>query len=201
LHTIVLIRCCREPKMTLSEIHKNFENDCRRIIVGQTIEGIIYGELRYSDDEHFQSPITSYYKTKFEEIHTIDNSIYFVTDGKAIHITWDNTFECWGLKAESIDFNDTTNSFQQKWDVTMEPMWRDVINNQIIDFKIYWEDFIGENVILPQAFELTLSNNQQVWISAAQFSDVKDKTAFGISDNLLVTLDKNSARNTLLIRD
>ena len=101
--------------MILSDRHFDFEINCRQIFVGQTIRGIIYGELKYFLNEEGQNiNPRPYYETKYSDIDTIDHSIYFKTDFNTIYTSWDNTFACYGLKSELIELTETTNDYEQK---------------------------------------------------------------------------------------
>ena len=124
--------------MKLTEEHLVFENNVRQIFIGQTICSVIYGELKFYADENGPdvNPQPSY-KTKYPDIDTLDYSIYFTTENKSIYIFWDNTFVCYGLQAKQIDLTETTNSYEQKWDVSKEKNWFDFIGQKIIDFRVH----------------------------------------------------------------
>lgn len=74
-------------KMTLTDKHINYENDCRQMFVGQTIRAVIYGELKYYADEDGNNINPEpYYKTKYPDIDTLDHSIYLKTDQQTIYV-------------------------------------------------------------------------------------------------------------------
>lgn len=128
-------------KMTITDEHIIYENNCRQMFVEQIIRAVIYGELKYYADEDGNNinPEPSY-KTKYEEIDTLDHSIYFKTDDKTIYVFWDNTFICYGLLSKQLDLTETTNDYEQKWDVSNDTKWHEFIGQKITDFKILWRE-------------------------------------------------------------
>lgn len=107
--------------MTLTDKHITFEKDCRQIFVGQTIRAVIYEELKsFADEGGNDINPEPYYKTKYSDIDTLDHSIYFKTDNKTINVFWDNTFICYGLQSKQLHLTETTNDFEQKWDVSTD---------------------------------------------------------------------------------
>lgn len=182
-------------KMTLTDQHINFENDCRKMFVGQRIRAVIYGELKYfADDEGNNINPEPYYKTKYSDIDTLDHSIYFKTDGKTVYVFWDNTFTCYGLLSKQLDLTETTNSYEQKWDVSSETKWQHFIGQKIVDFKTLWEVTWTSNVYglnknytaYPQTFEIIVENGKSIFITAAELKD-EDDEYYSRMDNLLVT--------------
>lgn len=73
-------------EMILTDKHTAYENECRQMFMGQTIHGVIYGELKYFDDEAGNNVDPEpYYKTEYLDIDTLDHSIYFRTDNRTIY--------------------------------------------------------------------------------------------------------------------
>jgi len=182
-------------KMTLTDKHITYENDCRQMFVGQTIRAVIYGELKYfADKDGININPEPYYKTKYSDIDSLDHSIYFKTDNKTIYVFWDNTFISYGLQSTQIDLTETTNDFEQKWDVSTDNKWLDFIGQKIIDFKIIWEEtwtsnLDGSNKVYttyPQTFEITTENGKLIFITASELKDSDDEY-YSQMDNLLVT--------------
>lgn len=105
--------------MTLTEQHIVYENDCRQMFVGETILGVIYGEINYYnlDEENIIISPEPFYKTKYSDIDSLDYSIYFKTYNKTIYVFWDITFFSYGLLSKEIDLEETPNDYEQKWDV------------------------------------------------------------------------------------
>lgn len=194
--------------MTLEEKHITYENECRQMFVGQKIRDVIYGELKYFQDEHGNNinpePL---YETKYSEIDTLDHSIYFKTDNKTIYIYWDSTFFNFGLKSDLIDFTEKTNNFEQKWNVSNDIKWKEIIGQLIIDFKIIWEKVYtlkldGTNdyyTIYPQTFEFKTENDNIIILSAAELKDDNQNIAYHMSDNLLVTTNIDMALKLRII--
>lgn len=179
--------------MTLTDKHITYENNCRKMFVGQTIRAVIYGELKYFADEDGNNIHPEpYYKTKYSDIDTLDHSIYFKTDKQTIYVFWDNTFIGYGIQSKLVDFTETINDYEQKWDVSTAKKWLDFIGQKIIDFKIIWEtictsDLDGSNKIYttyPQTFEIIVENGKSIYITA---SELKDNEYYSQMDNLLVT--------------
>jgi hypothetical protein len=194
--------------MTLTEKQIAYENDCRQIFVGQTIRAVIYGELQYFMDENGNdiSP-KPFYKTKYSEIDTLDHSIYFKTDEKTIYVFWDNTFVCYGLQSQLLELTAETNNYEQKWEVSAEKKWSDLIGEQITDFKILWEEIWYSNLdgsnkvyyACPQTFEITTNSGKKIIISASEFEGGEDDEIYSQMDNLLVTTNIDLAKKLKLI--
>lgn len=195
--------------MIFTDKHIAYEDDCRQMFVGQTIRSIIYGELKYFADEAGNNinPEPSY-KTRYSDIDTLDYSIYFKTDYKTIYIFWDNTFICYGLLSKQLDLTETTNEYEQKWDVSADNKWKGYIGQKIIDFKILWEeawtsDLDGTNQVYtpyPQTFEIKTENGKTIILSASEFKSEEEGEIYGLMDNILVTPNIDLARELKLIK-
>lgn len=168
--------------MKLTE-HIAFENDIRQMFIGQTICSVIYGEVKYYDENGDNINPKPCYKTKYPDVDTLDHSIYFTMENTSIYIFWDNTFTCYGLKSKQIELTETTNDYEQKWNVSTENKWIDFIGQKITDFKIHWK---GEDVkIYPQTFQITTENGKSVFITASELKDSEDEY-YSQMDNILV---------------
>ena len=178
------------------------------MFLGQTIRGVIYGELKYyaaeNGDDINPEP---YYKTKFPDVDTLDHSIYFKTDDKTIYIFWDNTFISYGLQSKQLDLTETTNDYEQKWNVSADAKWIGFIGQKIVDFKILWvetwtSNLDGSNKVYttyPQTFEIKAANGKTIIISASEFNRDTENEIFPLMDNLLVTTNVDFARQIKLI--
>lgn len=156
------------------------------MFVGQTIRAIIYGELKYYADEDEQNINPEpYYETKNPDIDTLDHSIYFMTDDKTIYVFWDSTFVCYGLLSEQLDFSETTNDYEQKWDVSFDSKWQPFIGQKIVDFKILWSEAMTSKY--PQTFEIKTENGKSIFITASELKDNVEEEYCTQMDNLLVT--------------
>lgn len=181
--------------MIITDEHIIYENDCRQMFVGQIIRAVIYGELKYYTDEDGNNinPEPSF-KTKYEEIDTLDHSIYFKTEDKTIYVFWDNTFICYGLKSKQLDLTETTNDYEQKWDVSNDIKWHGFIGQKITGFKILWKEtwtsnLDGSNKIYtayPQTFEIIVENGKSIFVLASELKEDIDEY-YSQMDNLLVT--------------
>lgn len=194
--------------MTRTDKHITFENECRQIFVGQTIRAVIYGEIKYFADENENNINPEpYFKTKYSDIDTLDYSIYFKTDNKTIYVFWDNTFICYGLQSKQIDLTETTNNFEQKWNVSTDIKWLDFIGQKIVGFKIIWEEtwtsnLDGSNKVYttyPQTFEIKTENGKTIILSASEFKGDEENKIYPLMDNLLVTTNIDLARQLKLI--
>ena len=155
------------------------------MFVGQTIRAVIYGELKYYADEDGNNINPEpYYKTKYPEIDTLDHSIYFKTDNKTIYVFCDNTFVCYGLLSKQLDLTETTNDYEQKWDVSSDSNWQNLIGQKIVDFKILWAGTMTSKY--PQTFEIKTENGKSIFITASELKDNEDEY-YSQMDNLLVT--------------
>ena len=173
------------------------------MFVGETIRAVIYGELKYfADEEGNNINPEPYYKTKYPDIDTLDHSIYFKTDGKTIYVFWDNTFISYGLQSKQLDFTENTNDYEQKWDVSTNNKWVDIIGQKIVDFKIIWEETRTSNLdgtnkvytTYPQTFEITTENGKSIFITASELKDGKEEF-YSQMDNLLVTTNLDLLKN------
>ncbi len=173
--------------MILTDEHIVYENNCRKMFVGKIIEGIIYGEINYYnlDDENIVLTPEPFYSTKYLDIDSLDCSIYFKTINKTISVFWDSTFFSYGLLSKEIDLEETPNEYEQKWDVSNDEKWINLIGQKIIDFKIIWEE--ASSSIYPQTFLLETENGKTIILSASEFKDSEQNKVYGMSDNLLVT--------------
>ena len=178
------------------------------MFIGQVIRKVIYGELKYSSDEEGENINPKpYYKTKYLDIDTLDHSIYFKTDSQTIYVYWDNTFISYGLSSRQIELTESTNDYEQKWDVSSETKWTQVLGHGITDFKINWEEIWTSNLdgsnkvasTYPQAFLFTLDNEKKVVISAAEFKRDNEDEIYGLMDNILVTTNLELARQLKLV--
>jgi len=178
------------------------------MFVGQIIRAVIYGELKYYADEDGNNINPEpCYKTKYPDIDTLDHSIYFKTDLQSIYVFWDNTFICYGLQSKQLDLTETTNEYEQKWDVSTDTKWTVVIGQKIVDFKIIWEatwtsNLDGTNKVYttyPQTFEIKTENGQTIVLSASEFKRDEENEIYPLMDNLLVTTNVDLARQLKLI--
>lgn len=164
------------------------------MFVGQVIRAVIYGELKYYADEDGNNinPKPSY-KTKYVEIDTLDHSIYFKTEDKTMYVFWDNTFICYGLQSKQLNLTETTNDYEQKWDVSNDIKWHEFIGQKITDFKILWKEtwtsnLDGSNKIYttyPQTFEIIVENGKSIFVLASELKNNEDEY-YSQMDNLLV---------------
>lgn len=195
--------------MTPTDKHATYENNCRQMFLGRTIRAVVYGEVKYGADENGQNlnPEPSY-KTEYPDIDTLDHSIYFKTDNKTICVFWDNTFISYGLQSAQLDLTETTNDFEQKWDVSTDKKWIDVIGQIIVGFKIIWEEAWNSNpdgsnkvyTTYPQTFEIKTENGKTIIISASAFKRDDENEIYPLSDNLLVTANTELARQLKIVK-
>lgn len=194
--------------MILTDKHISYAYHCRQMFVGQTIRAVIYGELKYyADDVGNNINPKPYYKTKYSDIDTLDHSIYFKTDYKTIYIFWDDTFICYGLLSKELDLTETTNDYEQKWDVSLDDKWKEFIGQKITDFKILWQETWSSNLdgtnkvytTYPQAFEIITENGKTIILSASEIKRFEDDEICGLTDNILVTTNIDLAKKLKLI--
>ncbi len=194
--------------MKLTDKHIDFGDTCRQMFIGQVIRKVIYGEVKYfSDEEGKKINPEPYYKTKYSDIDTLDHSVYFKTDSQTIYVHWDNTFASYGLSSRQIELTESTNDYEQKWDVSNETKWTQILGHRITDFKINWKEIWTSNLdgsnkvasTYPQAFLFTLDNEKKVVISAAEFKRDNEDEIYELMDNLLVTTNMELARQLKLI--
>ncbi len=192
----------------LLDKHIIYENNCRQMFVGQTIRSVIYGELKYYvDEEGSNINPEPYYRTKYQDIDSLDHSIYFKTDYKTICVFWDNTFTCYGLQSKLLDLTETTNDYEQKWNVSSDQKWTDVIGQKVIDFKIIWgktwtsniNDSNKVNIIYPQTFEIKTEYGKTIILTASEFIIDKEDEIYPLMDNILVTTNIDLAIQLKLI--
>lgn len=195
-------------KLKLKDKHILYEKNCKQIFVGQIIRSIIYSEVKYiSEEDGSNVNPEPYYKTKYTDIDTLDYSIYFKTDNKTIYVFWDNTFISYGLQSKLIDLTDTTNDYEQKWDVSKDLKWTDIIGQKIVDFKIIWKETSSSNlngtnkvnIMYPQSFIIKTENGKIIIISASELDHDEEDKVFPLMDNLLITTNIDLAKQLKLI--
>lgn len=172
---------------------KQFEEECKKILLGNTIRGIEYGELKCNYDEsgNVIEPEPMYF-TMYPEVDTLDYSLYIRTDNGFIMITWDNTFVSYGLTMSVLQNNDTITDYEQKWDVTNDEKWGYLIGDCINDFKIQW---YGK---CPQTFLITTQKPHQIIISASSLDQNTNEVSV-LDNNLLVSTNLKLAEDIGLI--
>lgn len=195
--------------MTLTDKHIDYENECRQMFVGQKIRAVIYGEVKYfaNEDGKISTP-DPYYKTRYPDLDSLDHAVYFKTDNKSIYIFWDNTFVCYGLQSRLLELTETTNDYEQKWDVSAHSNWAGIIGQEITDFKINWEeariqtDGAPDNVsaVSPQTFEVKTENGKIIILSAAELMRIDQDEICPFMDNLLLTTNVDLARRLRIIQ-
>ena len=194
--------------MTLTDKHIAYEKNCRQMFVGQIIRSVVYGELKYFMDENGNNVNPKpMYETKYPDIDTLDYSIYFKTNEKTIQVFWDNTFFCYGLQSRLLELTAEINDYEQKWEVSAERKWADLIGKQITDFKILWEEVWTANldgsnkvyITYPQTFEIEIDSGQKIIISASEFKGNEENELYSLMDNLLVTTNIDLAKKLKLI--
>lgn len=186
--------------MILTDEHIVYENNCNKMFVGEIIQGIIYGEIQYEDEKSLT--LEPSYGTKYSDIDTLDHSIYFKTINKIICVFWDNTFFSYGLLSKEIDLDKPFNNYEQKWDVSNQEKWINLIGQKIVDFKINWEEVSSSNMNVanrkyytyPQTFLLQTENGTTIILSASEFKGSEQNKVYGMSDNLLVTTNLTLAK-------
>jgi hypothetical protein len=194
--------------MILSDEHIIYEIECRKIFVGETIRGVIYGEIKFYFEEDIEDVFSQpSYSTKYPDVDTLEHSIYFQTNNKTIYTFWDSTFFSYGLLSKEIDLKEMPNDYEKKWDVSNAEKWIEIIGKKIIDFRINWEEVFSLNLdgtkkksyIYPQTFILKTENDQTIILSAAEFKESEQNEIYGMSDNLLVTTNIELAKNLKIL--
>lgn len=192
--------------MNLTNKHKDFENESRQLFVGDTILSVTYGEVKYFSDEFDNlNELKPFYKTKYSDIDSLDHSIYFRTNKKNICVFWDDTFFQYGLKSTEIECIEKINEFEQKWNVSENENWINVIGQNITDFEIIWEKIETINsensnfTIYPQTFLIQLENGETIILSASEFKNSDENEIYPISDNIVVTTNLELAKRLKII--
>lgn len=171
-----------------------FEKTCQRL-VGLELQRVVYEELAY--DQHANiSPAQPYYITHFPQVHSLDYSVWlYSTQQDKVELTWGNSFVSYGIEVKINQLPSTTNS--QKWEVSTDKLWQNLIGLTIQKAYIHW-DKLGQEVY-PQTLVLEFANQQTILISAAQFLDETSQKVYGFSDNLIVTNDMVLAKTIGLL--
>lgn len=94
---------------------------------------------------------------------------------------------------------ETTNDYEQKWDVSSDSKWRPFIGKKIVDFKILWKESWTSNLdgtnkvytTYPQTFEIKTENGKSVFVTASELKDNEDEY-YSQMDNLLITTNYES---------
>ena len=186
--------------MTLNQEHIDFESNLKKII-GLTLHEVEYLEINYQLD--IPKP---FYKTRFDEIDTVDFSIIFHTNKDKIEFFWDGQFYQYGI---GVNFNAVSETATgKKWNVSEEDLWKKFIGQIITDIKLTWEEVRtreeksgqSDKLIYPQDFRIYFSNNKSIFISAAGFLNEEDPEVMGFLDNLTVTDNESLARQVKMIK-
>jgi hypothetical protein len=193
--------------MNLGIEHIDFEKARRGMFVGCVIRKVIYGEARLSCDEEELPRVEPTYKTKYADVDTLDYSIYFETDKWTIYVYWDNSFLPYGLSSQIIGLTEETNTYEQRWDVSKEPKWKDIIGHEIVDLKIDWQEggrwdpakgnYASDSY--PQSFQLILANNSRVVLCASEIVAGSEDKVDRLTDNILVTTNLMLAKELNLV--
>lgn len=185
--------------MNLTQEHINFENSLQQLL-GLTLLKVEYLEVNYEPENP-----KPFYKTRFEEIDTIDFAIIFQTDKAKVEFYWDGQFFQFGI---GVRFNQTSETATgQKWDVSKNDMWQNLLGQQITNVKLTWEEVTSyeektgksNKYIYPQDLRIDFSCHKSIFISAAEFLNANDSEVKGLSDNLTVTDNESLARQVKMI--
>ena len=118
--------------MILTATHIDFENLCRQLI------GLTIAKVEYSEIDYEPTNAKPYYPTQFQNLHSVDFSIFFHTDkNKLIEIYWDGQFYQYGIGIK-IDEQSNFSDFII-WDVSESDLWKKFIDTGITDIKVSWE--------------------------------------------------------------
>jgi hypothetical protein len=186
--------------MKLTQEHLDFEKHSR-LLLGLTVLNVEYVEVAY--DSTNPKPC---YRTQFEEIDTVDFSIFLHCDNDTVvEICWDEQFYQYGI---GIRINEPSKfPGNITWDVTGNDLWRRFIGTTIIDIDVTWETVTETErttrktrcFTYPQEMQLAFSNDKSIFISAAAFISQGDKEVYGMMDNLMVTDNEELARQVKMI--
>ena len=171
---------------------------------------MIYGEVfcAFSEDgEEAMELAEPGYTTHYPDIDTLDFTVYFKTDTQTIYVTWDHTFYPYGLAAKSLELNQWTGDREQRWDVSDDQKWQEIVGQKVIDFKIRWEELgmrmIGtkwsDYIIYPQVFEICTENGKRIIITASELDRNGGQQIWPLMDNLLVTTNVELAKQLNII--
>ncbi len=186
--------------MTLTNQHIEYEIYCNKLI-GLTIISVEYSEVVYSENEPKR-----WYNTQFDNLDTVDISIVFKTkDNQTIEIYWDGRFYQFGIGVKLNEKSDFSGF--QKWDVSNDKLWNNLLGSTINDIKLTWESVTTtelksqrkETFIYPQNIKISFSNNKNIFVSAAGFINEADKEVYGRLDNLMVTDNEELAKKIGMI--
>lgn len=186
--------------MELSQEHIDFELNLKRM-VGIALNKVEYLEINYDPEKP-----KPYFKTRFNEIDTVDFSIIFQTDKGKIEVCWDGQFYQFGI---GVRFNQETEiATGQNWDVSHSNLWGKFIGYKVSDVRLTWEEVIiveertgkSEKFIYPQDLRIDFMNDKSIFISAAEFLHEDDHEVMGTLDNLTVTDNELLARKVNMIR-
>ena len=163
-------------------------------------------KVEYSEIDSEPKNPKPYYPTQFENLHSVDFSIFFhTTKNELIEIYWDDKFHQFGIGIkinEESEFSDFI-----KWDVSEGDLWKIFIGKTITDLKINWETVTTtekntekvEEFIYHQDMKITFTNGKNIFISAAVFLEQDEKEVYGRLDNLTVTDNEELARKIEMI--
>lgn len=183
--------------MHLTDVHIAYESNCRNHFVGQKICGIIYAEIK-----SFADVPEPGYNTHYPDLDTLDHSFYIQTEQQTIYIFWDNSFVSYGLQSKQIDPVETTNQYEQKWNVSVDPKWVNLIGQTIHSIEIVWYELQSSDsnhYFYPQTFEIKTDSGATIILSAAELDISEENKVFLFTDNLLVTTNRDLAKQLKLV--
>lgn len=186
--------------MKLTQEHLDFEKHCR-LLLGLTVLNVEYVELAYESTNP-----KPHYRTQFEEIDTVDFSIFLHCDNDTVvEICWDGQFYQYGI---GIRINEPSRfPGNITWDVSGNDLWKKFIGTTIIDIDVTWlpttltevKTRKPKSFTYPQDIAVTFSNDKNIFISAAAFLSQGNKEVYGMMDNLMVTDNEELARQVKMI--
>lgn len=170
-------------------------------MIGLKLSRVEYLEIDYSPE--YPNPS---YKTKFEEIDSLDFSIILHFENRfKVEICWDPEFYSYGIGLKLNTESELSNC--RNWDVTGSELWKKFIGEvvQRTDIVWSWVSRTGENkgkvdyFIYPETIKLQFSNGRNIFISAANFIDEGGDKVEGLMDNLLVTDNEKLAKQVNML--
>ena len=185
--------------MKLELEHIDFESNLRKM-VGLTLTNVEYLEINYEPENP-----RPFYKTRFNEIDTINFSIIFQTDKDKIEFYWDGQFYQYGI---GVKFNvESESATGQKWNVSQSELWMKFIGQKTKDVQLTWEEVKTyeektgktDKYLYPQDLKIDFENAKSIFISAAGFLNEDDQEVMGLLDNLTVTDNEILARKVKMI--
>jgi len=158
---------------------------CQQLI-GHKITKVFYYEINYEDEEYWN------WDPRFD---SLDFGLDIETQsGECFSIGWGDEFFQYGISVNKESLAPYLREFC-KIDVSNTERWEKLIGKEIVAARLVWEhsQYGTEKVYYPQDLIFSLSNKQEVFVSALEITD--GNSISGMTNHITVFFDREIARH------